>query len=99
MTKINVPGFGPVFHSGSPEEVEKHQRLVNARMEFTMNYCREKGWPVPGEPNFEERISIEQVLEVRAQPGWKFPLGEEDHEENTVILDETGATVVPKGRH
>jgi len=99
MKVVKIPGIGAVFHPGTDDEVDKHQKLMNARMTFTMKYCRAMGWPVPGEPNFEERITIDQILEVRAQPGWKFPLGEEGHEETTVLLDRAGAIVVPKGKN
>ena len=65
MKKIKVPGLGTVLYPGTDKEVAQHEKFLAARMEFTRGYCRERAWPIPGEPNFEERISIKQILEIR----------------------------------
>jgi hypothetical protein len=33
-----------------------------------MAYCRTKGWPEDA-----AKLSIEQIMEIRAQEGWKNP--------------------------
>ncbi len=99
MKEIKVPGAGTVLHPGTDEEVAAHEKFLVARMEFTTRYCQEKGWPVPGEPNFEERISIEQIMEIRKQPGWKDPLQDGKPMETAVILGREQSMIVPKGRN
>ena len=78
MKTITIPGLGSVLHTGPPEEAEREERLLKARAEFVANYCREKGWPQLGEAGFED-LHLEHVLEIRDQPGWQNPLGEEEN--------------------
>lgn len=99
MKEIKVPGLGTVLHPGTDAEVEQSQRLLTARMEFTAKYCQERGWPVPGEPNFEDRISIDQIMEIRSQSGWKDPLQDGNPVETTVVLGAQGSVITPKGRN
>lgn len=99
MKEIKVPGIGSVFHPGTVEETSEHQRVVDARRQFIESYCRDKGWPNPCDPDFEDRISWGQVLEMRAQEGWKNPLGEGAPPESTIVLTPEGAFVAPKGRN
>lgn len=99
MKELKVPGLGTVIHTGSDQEAEEHQNFLTARAEFVANYCREKGWPVPGDPGFEEAISFEQIMEIREQPGWKDPLQNGAPQETSVIVGREGAVVVPKGRN
>lgn len=74
----DIPGFGSFVHvTGTEEEISAQERLMKARAEFAINYCREKGWPAPGEPGFET-MPLDRVLEIRKQPGWENPLGEEE---------------------
>jgi hypothetical protein len=40
--------------------------LLRKRGEFVQSYCQEKGWN-------PEALTVEQVLEIRNQPGWKNP--------------------------
>jgi hypothetical protein len=99
VKEVKIPGVGTVIHPGTDEEADHHQKLLTARMEFVTEYCRKKGWPLPEDPGFETKISIEQVLEVRAQPGWQDPLGEGESADLSVVLSPDGATVIPKGRN
>ena len=58
---ILLPGGGIAF------QVTKNQaKLLQARQKFVENYCREKGWDMLN-------LSIDQLMEVRNQPGWQNP--------------------------
>lgn len=54
--------FSGVKFIGGSTEV---QNILLKRSEFITKYCETKGWTPP--------LSIEQVLELRAQEGWKNP--------------------------
>jgi hypothetical protein len=54
--------FGGMRLSGGSEDL---QRLLLARSRFIEAYCKEKGWTEP--------LSMQQVMEIRAQEGWKHP--------------------------
>lgn len=99
MKELKIRGLGSVLHTGTEEEFEEQKKLLNARVDFVAKYCQERGWPVPGEPGFEERITMEQVMEIRSQPGWKNPLEQEDPRETSVVLTHDGAVIVPKGKN
>jgi len=49
-------------HGASPEM----QKVLLARDAFINKYCADKGWT-------KETLTIEQILEIRAQDGWKNP--------------------------
>jgi hypothetical protein len=53
--------FGGMKFSG-PKSTED---LLLGRSRFIEAYCKEKGWTMP--------LDIQQILEVRAQDGWKNP--------------------------
>lgn len=57
--------IGNIYVVGLSSEQEA---FLIARGEFAKEYCRKKGWPV--EP---EKLSIEQIMEIRQQDGWKQP--------------------------
>lgn len=40
--------------------------ILEARRIFNTHFCKEKGWDL-------DNLSIEQVLEIRKQEGWKNP--------------------------
>lgn len=42
------------------------QRVLEARGAFVTAYCRSKGWPED-----PDELTMEQVMEIRAQPEWK----------------------------
>lgn len=44
--------------------------LMMARAKFVEEYCAERKWVV-------DNITMDQLIEIRAQPKWKNPLGEE----------------------
>lgn len=50
------------------EAFPDHSDLLRKRGEFVRAYCAERGWD-PG------HLEVDQLLEVRAQPGWKQPGG------------------------
>jgi hypothetical protein len=52
---------GITLEGGSPEL----QTVLLSRSGFIEAYCASKGWAEP--------LSIEQVLEIRSQDGWKHP--------------------------
>lgn len=55
MTEINIVMDDP---TGDKLKLIKH------RAEFSEKYCADKGWDI-------SNLTIEQTLEVRAQPGWE----------------------------
>jgi hypothetical protein len=69
MNIIKSPfGGGVIIHPGTDEEAAKHQRVINGRAEFALRYMKEKGWG--DDPT---KISISQLMEIRAQGDWKNP--------------------------
>ena len=98
MKEVKLPGGDTVLHTGTDEEAAQHQRMIDARHKFIVAYCREKGWSIPGEADFHE-LSMTQILEIRAQPGWKNPLNEDDPQESTILIEPGGMTVIPKDKH
>jgi hypothetical protein len=47
---------------------KEDQALLRARGEFAKKYCESKGWSVD-----PEKLSFEQIIEIRSQDGWKQP--------------------------
>lgn len=43
------------------------EAIISGRMTFSKKYCAEKGWNI-------DDLSIEQILEIREQEGWKVPV-------------------------
>lgn len=69
MKPLKLPGgAGTVLLTGSPQENAEAERVLMARYKFTVDYCKARGWPEDG-----AKLSIEQILEIRDQPGWKNP--------------------------
>lgn len=52
---------------GSAEHATKMQRVVQARYDFSLAYAKSKGWEL-------EQLTVDQLLEIRNQDGWKNPL-------------------------
>lgn len=65
---LKLPGGGTVLLSGSLEEITEQERVIFARHQFSVDYCRARGWP-------EDVASLKlgQILEIRKQEGWKNP--------------------------
>lgn len=69
MNIIDAPlGGGQILHFGTAESAEEHKRVIDARAEFSLRYMKENGWG--DDPT---KISIQQLMEIRAQPEWKKP--------------------------
>ena len=68
MKVIDTPMGAKVIHMGSDEDAVELQRVLNARHAFILGYMVTKGWA--GSP---EDLSMEQILEIRQQEGWKNP--------------------------
>jgi hypothetical protein len=66
--KIKLPFGGFAISMGSDQEVKAEQEFINKRAAFTLKYMKEKGW---GEDI--EKLSIDQLMEIRDQPEWKNP--------------------------
>lgn len=49
--------------------METNLKLLEARAIFVEKYCAEKGWDFVSYGD----LSMEQVLEIRQQDGWKNP--------------------------
>ena len=62
---VKFPGGGTAISLG-PQSPDEIQALIERRHKIAMDYCEKKGWPT----DFE-KLSWEQVLEVRALPEWK----------------------------
>jgi hypothetical protein len=54
--------FGVTVAGGTQQEHD----FLRRRGEFAIAYCAAKNWDA-------ENLTIEQVLEIRSQPGWKTP--------------------------
>lgn len=68
--KYELPGgAGTVFLRGTPEEVAEQKRVLQGRHAFVVSYSKARGWPTEGD------LSMDQILEIRAQEGWKNPVG------------------------
>ena len=64
---LKLPGgAGTVVLTGNAEQNAETERLLLARHEFAMDYCKQRGWPEDA-----AELTIDQILEIRAQPGWK----------------------------
>lgn len=69
MKTLNLPGgAGTVALTGTAEQNAETERVLMARHKFSVAYCESKGWPTDG-----AQLTIEQILEIRAQPSWKTP--------------------------
>lgn len=66
--KIKLPFGGFAISMGSDAEVKTEQDFINKRAAFVLKYMKEKGW---GED--VKGLSFGQLMEIRAQPGWKNP--------------------------
>ena len=69
MSKVRMPdgsGLQSAVHPGSEQEARKLERSLQARHDFNLKYMAEQGW---GDDVRE--LSIEQIMEIRAQPEWK----------------------------
>jgi hypothetical protein len=61
---MTIKLFGGVeLEGGSPEL----QQALILRSAFIESYCAAKGWKEP--------LTIQQLLEIRSQDGWKNPTG------------------------
>lgn len=70
MKKLELPsGAGGVFLFGTEAEIAEQERVLYGRHAFMVGYCSSRGWPTDG-----AQLSIEQVLEIRSQDGWKNPV-------------------------
>jgi len=52
---------------------EKDVKFLSARHAFVEQYCKAKGWDAD---DLGKGLTIEQILEIRSQEGWKNPLGD-----------------------
>jgi hypothetical protein len=56
---VTIPGVGTVLTT--PAGV----KVFEKRQQFTRQYCKDKGWSTN-----PEELSLDQIMEIRAQPGW-----------------------------
>ena len=69
MPVVKLPGgSGSVLVMGTQSDADRTQAVINARHAFTQEYCQEQGWP-----SNPDQLSIEQILQIRKQDGWKNP--------------------------
>jgi hypothetical protein len=68
VKRIELPGGLSAFHPGTDAEAEAAEDLIARRHKFVQEFCASKGWPT--DPT---ELSIEQILEIREQPGWQDP--------------------------
>jgi hypothetical protein len=74
MTTIKNPfGEGVFVHVGAQEEGDAIAKLVEARGAFSLEYARRQGWIGPDEKLNPEKLSLDQIMEIREQLGWKEP--------------------------
>lgn len=72
MTRIKLPNGATVVSTGTPEQSAYVQKLIDRRHAFVLSYCRSRGWPERAED-----LSIDQIMEIREQPGWQHPIGDD----------------------
>ena len=70
MKEIKLPGKrGPsVFHPGTDEQIKEYEEGLERRHRFIVKYCASRGWPSDA-----SELSMDQIMEVRKQPGWIDP--------------------------
>lgn len=69
MPSIKLPdNLGSVIMHGTQEDADKTQAIFDARHAFAQKYCQEQGWPTD-----LSKLSIDQILQIRAQENWKKP--------------------------
>lgn len=70
MKKLELPsGAGGVFLFGTAESIAEQERILYGRHAFYVAYCEARGWPTDG-----AKLTMEQILEIRSQDGWKNPV-------------------------
>lgn len=67
MSEIRTDPFGNkmVMH-GTHAENNALAAKLEARVKFSLAYAKSKGWPE--DPT---KLSIQQIIEIRQQPGWE----------------------------
>jgi hypothetical protein len=69
MPIIELPGnLGSVVVRGTQADADKTKAVLEARHAFALKYCQDHGWPTE-----LGNLSIEQILQIRSQEGWKTP--------------------------
>jgi hypothetical protein len=68
MPEVKLPFGLRTFTLCSDEEALAFAELARKRAEFALAYMKEKGWG-----SNPDTISIEELMEIRDQPGWKDP--------------------------
>jgi len=69
MPTVHIPNSSEsVFVIGTQDDADKTQAILDARHAFIQRYCKEQGWPED-----EDKLSIQQILQIRQQDGWKNP--------------------------
>jgi hypothetical protein len=67
MTDIVLKTPAGMPFTCAPEDVNKIKEIQARRHAFILEYCVRKGWPT-----ILETLSMEQILEIRKQPGWQL---------------------------
>lgn len=68
--EIKIPGSNmTVIPLGSSEEAARQQRIIDGRDRFIKKYMADKDWGTD-----VIKLAMNQILEIRDQPGWKDPL-------------------------
>ena len=65
MNHIKAPNGMNLFVPGGPDKATAVEKLRHARHAFILAYTKTKGW--------SGDLSMEQILEIRRQEGWKNP--------------------------
>lgn len=66
--EIKLPFGLTALHPGSSKEAAEDEAFLRKRGEFAQKYMAEQGWG-----DNPDDLSFEQIMEIRAQPGWKEP--------------------------
>lgn len=70
MPIIDLPGnVGSVVVRGTQADADKTKAVFDARHAFALKYCQEQGWSTE-----LGKLSIEQILQIRSQEGWRNPV-------------------------
>jgi hypothetical protein len=71
MPVVKLPGnLGVAITTGSQADANDLKAKLEGRHAFVQKYCQEQGWD-------SSNLSMQQVLQIRKQEGWKDPCSPE----------------------
>jgi hypothetical protein len=72
MPFVKLPGnLGVAITTGTQADADDMKATIEGRHAFIQKYCQEQGWN-------SSNLSMQQVLQIRQQEGWKNPCSPEN---------------------